>query len=68
MNDVEQRIEQLEAQAAEAALLAKLAGQHATRLYNALQAEDLVALANTLRARKKGRALVVGFKNEDQCQ
>jgi hypothetical protein len=37
-------------QAAEAALLAKLAGEPATRTYNALQAEDLTALANTLRA------------------
>lgn len=50
MTDIEKRVEQLEIQAAEAALLAKLASEPATRTYNALQAEDLTALANTLRA------------------
>ena len=54
MHDVEKRIEQLETQAAEATLLAKLAGEPATRIYNALQAEDLMALASTLRAPKRG--------------
>lgn len=52
MNDVEKRIEQLETQAAEATLLARLAGEPATRIYNALQAEDLMVLANTLRPRR----------------
>jgi hypothetical protein len=53
MHDIEKRIEQLETQAAEAALLAKLAGEPATRIYNALQAEDLMALANTLRPARR---------------
>jgi len=65
MNDVEKRIEQLETQAAEAALLARLAGEPATRIYNALQAEDLMALANTLRARQQGRVIAARMKNGD---
>jgi hypothetical protein len=49
MTDVEKRIEQLETSAAEATLLAKLACEPATRTHNAMQAEDLIALAKTLR-------------------
>ena len=49
MTDVEDRIEQLERRAEEATLLSKLAGEPATRTYNAMQAEDLTALAKTLR-------------------
>lgn len=49
MTDVEKRIEQLERWAAEAAILAKLAGDPARRVYNTMFAEDLTALANTLR-------------------
>lgn len=49
MTDVEDRIEQLERRAEEATLLAKLAGEPATRTYNAMQADDLMALANSLR-------------------
>jgi hypothetical protein len=56
MTDVEKRIELLETQAAEAALLAKLAGEPATRTYNAMQAEDLMALAKTLRTQETLRA------------
>ena len=50
MTESERRIEQLERRAAEAMLLAKLAGDPAKRSYNTLFAEDLIALAKTLRA------------------
>jgi len=49
MTEFEKRIDDLESKAAEMALLAKLAGEPATRTYNAMQAEDLIALAKTLR-------------------
>jgi hypothetical protein len=49
MIESEKRIEQLERSAAEAALLAKLAGTSAQRTYNTMLAEDLIALAKTLR-------------------
>jgi hypothetical protein len=49
MTDAEKRIEQLETQAAEAALLAKLACEPATRTYNTMVADDLLALARTFR-------------------
>jgi hypothetical protein len=50
MTDVNKRIEQLETQAADATLLAKIACEPATRTYNAMRAEDLMALVKTLRA------------------
>jgi hypothetical protein len=68
MTDFEKRIEQLETQAAEAALLARLAGEPAMRAYNALQAEDLMALANTLRTLPKARPVVARAQNGDQRQ
>ena len=66
MTDVEKRIEQLETQSAEAALLAGLEGAPATRTYNALRAEDLMALANTLRARQQGRVVAARMENGDE--
>jgi len=68
MTDDEKRIERLETQSAEAARLAMLARESAMRTYNAMQAEDLLALANALRARQQGRALAAGTKNGDQRQ
>lgn len=68
MTDDEKRIERLETQATEAARLARLARESAMRTYNAMQAEDLLALANSLRARQQGRAPAAGMKNEDQRQ
>jgi ABC-type uncharacterized transport system ATPase component len=68
MADDEKRIEQLETRSAEAALLARLARESATRTYNALQAEDLMALANTLRARQQGLALAARRKNGGLCE
>jgi len=50
MTDVEKRIERLERLAAEAVLLAGLAGEPSTRTYNTKFAEDLLGLAQTLRA------------------
>lgn len=49
MTESEKRIEQLERRAAEAQLLAKLAMDPAQRTYNAMFAEELIALAKTLR-------------------
>ena len=49
MTEVERRIEELERRAAEAALLAKLASNPAQRTYNKMFAEELTALAKTLR-------------------
>ena len=49
MTETEKRIEQLERRAEEATLLSKLAGNSAQRTYNKMLAEDLVALAKTLR-------------------
>jgi hypothetical protein len=49
MTEVEKRVEQLERRAAEAALLSKLAGDPAKRTYNTMFAENLLALAKTLR-------------------
>jgi hypothetical protein len=49
MTEVEKRIEQLERRAAEASLLAKLASDPAKQTYNVMFAEDLLALAKTLR-------------------
>jgi hypothetical protein len=66
MTNDEKRIEQLETRSAEAALLARLARESATRTHNALQAEDLMALAKTLRARQQGRAIAARMKNGDQ--
>jgi len=56
MTDVEKRIARLETRAAEATLLAKLACEPATRTYNAMQAEDLMALAKTLQRPEVGSA------------
>jgi hypothetical protein len=50
MTETEERIEQLERRAAEATLLARLAGGSAQRTYNAVFAEDLMALAKSLRS------------------
>lgn len=50
MTDVEKRIERLERLAAEAVVLAGLAGEPSTRTYNTKFAEDLLGLAQTLRA------------------
>ena len=50
MTEPEKRIEQLERRAAQATLLAKSAGNSAQRTYNTLLAEDLIALAKTLRS------------------
>ncbi len=60
MINVEQHIEQLERRAAETALLAKLAEDPSTRTYNTKFAEDLLALAQTLRAAREA-ALVTQF-------
>jgi hypothetical protein len=49
MTDVEKRITQLETQASEAMQLAESAGEPATRTFLRMQAEDLTALAKTLR-------------------
>jgi hypothetical protein len=49
MTNVGKRIEHLEKMAAEAEILAKLAGNPATRTYNKMRADDLLALADTLR-------------------
>jgi len=66
MTDDEKRIERLQAQSAQAARLARLARESAMRTYNAMQAEDLLGLANTLRARQQGRALIARSKNGDR--
>ena len=49
MTESERRIEQLERRAEEATLLANLAGDPAKRAYNIRFAEQLIALAKTLR-------------------
>jgi len=49
MTDTGKRIEQLERRAAEAILLAKLAGDPAKRVYNEMFAENLLALVKILR-------------------
>jgi hypothetical protein len=49
MTELQKRINDLESKAAEMTMLGKLASEPATRTYNAMQAEDLLALAKTLR-------------------
>ena len=49
MTELEKRINDLESKAAEMTLIAQLATEPARRIYNTMQAEDLIALAKTLR-------------------
>jgi hypothetical protein len=55
--DIEKRIEQLDAQASQARQLAESAAEPATRLFLRMKAEDLTALANTLRSPGSPRRL-----------
>jgi len=49
MTELQKRIDDLESKAAAMTLRAQLATEPAKRTYNAMQAEDLLALAKTLR-------------------
>ena len=46
MTELEKRIDDLESKAAEMTMIAQLAGEPATRTYNAMQAEDLIAIGS----------------------
>lgn len=53
MNDIVERIEELEVKAAESALIAELTADREIRVYNARLAKDLRKAAESLRRRAK---------------
>jgi len=57
MTELQKRIEKLETKAAKVSVLAKLANDPAKRTYNAMLAEDLLALAKLLRISERPTCL-----------